>query len=1288
MHVSMYTNVAAGAIAAPTIMPLRNPHLGLPRTKIDTSVYVELRTESPHAKLYFTVDGPKPNPFQLRIGGKEVTHKYVGPFTLRPGKRDVKAIAVSRDGLHESQVVDKTFVVEEVTDGGYDDINDFWMDEGVESVKSNNPYATEYSKARTPVRSKVKDAWSKPFPGSKIEGPINPVNYNGTQVNIFGLPPQPSGQPSISQVTPTGVGFAAYGANPVDFTATYGPYRPTTGYLTEQMLQKLEDVGQGQVEETRQQISGEAGNRTAIGMPTKKLEVSPGSGKWTEQLGHIYLSLMEYASDAEAFRQEIGQPKLGEIVSASLEEDEDVYHLLVTLTKEDPSNREEETTSKISASQDQNIIALSSTPPWKLQKQNRNANTKVGIRQQDKITEQEKTEKEKEPVKPEQNEKEIQLETQGTLRPWREFDAENDSEAMRNALKGLGTNEDTVIQVMGTRSNAQRQSIIKHYKTMFGKSLVKDLDGELSGNLHVTVLALCQRACDYDASLLHKALQGLGTDEATLIEIFCTRTNKEINDIKHSYRTLYNKDLEKDIISDTSGHFKHVLVSLVQGNRDEGVTVNRGLARQDAEALYEAGKLKWGTEESKFNAILVSRSPAQLRATFDEYQKVSKKTLEDDIKSEMSGDLRTAMLAIVRCIRSKPDYFSRRLHTAMKGAGTDDDALIRIVVSRCEIDMTQVAESFQRGYKQTLAQFVREDTSGDYRKLLLLLLGEAVELHPKHIEAIVKPEEKKEEVTQGHASGSLVRPVVQEAVVASENEYWDEPAVQVSGTVKTYSGFSPETDAEVLQKAMKGLGADEQAIVGVYGRRTASQRQIIAQVYKTRYGKDLVKDLKSNLGGNLRHLVIGLSVRRPQFDATELRKAMKGLGTKESVLIEILCTRTNREIEALKKAYESTFERNLEDDIVSESSQHFQRLLVSLVQGNRDENTKVDMAKAREDAQALYVAGEKSWGTDEARFNQILVSRSPAHLRAVFVEYGKLSRKDILKVIRSETSGDLQTGLLTIVKCIRNKPGYFAECLYNSMKGLGTDDNLLIRIIVSRCEVDMVQVKVEFNKKYGKGGLGKWIAGLGTKESVLIEILCTRTNREIEALKKAYESTFERNLEDDIVSESSQHFQRLLVSLVQGNRDENTKVDMAKAREDAQALYVAGEKILGTDEARFNQIWCREVRAHLRAVFVEYGKLSRKDMMKVIRSETSGDFEVYPEQAWLLAECLYNSMKGLGTDDNLLIRIIVSRCEVDMVQVKVEFNQEVMARGWPRQWIADDTHREYQHFWLMLIGEK
>jgi len=50
------------------------------------------------------------------------------------------------------------------------------------------------------------------------------------------------------------------------------------------------------------------------------------------------------------------------------------------------------------------------------------------------------------------------------------------------------------------------------------------------------------------------------------------------------------------------------------------------------------------------------------------------------------------------------------------------------------------------------------------------------------------------------------------------------------------------------------------------------------------------------------------------------------------------------------------------------------------------------------------------------RFNQILCQRSFAHLRAVFDEYSKISKKTVEEAIKSEFSGDIKDGLLTVGK--------------------------------------------------------------------------------------------------------------------------------------------------------------------------------------------------------------------------------------------------------------------------------
>uniref|UniRef100_A0A3P8UR77 Annexin n=1 Tax=Cynoglossus semilaevis TaxID=244447 RepID=A0A3P8UR77_CYNSE len=279
------------------------------------------------------------------------------------------------------------------------------------------------------------------------------------------------------------------------------------------------------------------------------------------------------------------------------------------------------------------------------------------------------------------------------------------------------------------------------------------------------------------------------------------------------------------------------------------------------------------------------------------------------------------------------------------------------------------------------------------------------------------------------------------------------------GTIKDFPGADPLKDVEVLRKAMKGFGTDEQAIINLLGSRSSKQRVPLLKAYKTSYGKDLIKDLHSELSGDFRKLVMAMIKSPTEFDAYELNSAIKGAGTDEACLIEILSSRSNAEIKEINRIYKQEYKRSLEDAISGDTSGHFRRLLISLAQGNRDERPHVDISVAKQDAQALYAAGEMKLGTDESKFNIILM---------FFLEYQQMSGRDIEKSICREMSGDLESGMLAVVKCIKNTPAYFAERLYKAMKGAGTKDTTLIRIMVSRSEVDMLDIRREYVKNYGK----------------------------------------------------------------------------------------------------------------------------------------------------------------------------------------------------------------------------
>ncbi|MGH0172544.1 UNVERIFIED_CONTAM: hypothetical protein FKN15_000924 [Acipenser sinensis] len=313
---------------------------------------------------------------------------------------------------------------------------------------------------------------------------------------------------------------------------------------------------------------------------------------------------------------------------------------------------------------------------------------------------------------------------EGTIKPTPNFNAENDAEILRKAMKGFGTDEQAIIDVVSRRTNGERQKIKAMFKTLYGKDVIQELKSELSGNMEEVILALFMPTTYYDAWSLRHAMKGAGTQEDVLIEILCSRDNQQIRDIVQCYNTEFQRDLEKDIRTDTSGHFERLLISMCQGNRDENQTVNLQKAQEDAQRLYQAGEGKLGTDESSFNMVLAVRSFPQLKATVEAYATISKRQLESAIDKEFTGSVESGLKAIVKCAQNRPAYFAERLFKAMKGAGTDDSTLTRIIVTRSEIDLVQIKQAFMQMYQKTLHTAVQGETSGDYKNLLLAIVGQ------------------------------------------------------------------------------------------------------------------------------------------------------------------------------------------------------------------------------------------------------------------------------------------------------------------------------------------------------------------------------------------------------------------------------------------------------------------------------------------------------------------------------------------------------------------------------------
>lgn len=103
--------MAPFSIPAPSIIPLRLPVFGGPKS-IDTKTKIQILCETYlENEIFYTIDGTKPQPYAGIVQGNK-TIKYTSPFCLPAGKITLKAIAIN-SVLHTmcSSIVTKCFDV-------------------------------------------------------------------------------------------------------------------------------------------------------------------------------------------------------------------------------------------------------------------------------------------------------------------------------------------------------------------------------------------------------------------------------------------------------------------------------------------------------------------------------------------------------------------------------------------------------------------------------------------------------------------------------------------------------------------------------------------------------------------------------------------------------------------------------------------------------------------------------------------------------------------------------------------------------------------------------------------------------------------------------------------------------------------------------------------------------------------------------------------------------------------------------------------------------------------------
>ncbi|KAB8556624.1 hypothetical protein FH972_025660 [Carpinus fangiana] len=280
-------------------------------------------------------------------------------------------------------------------------------------------------------------------------------------------------------------------------------------------------------------------------------------------------------------------------------------------------------------------------------------------------------------------------------------------------------------------------------------------------------------------------------------------------------------------------------------------------------------------------------------------------------------------------------------------------------------------------------------------------------------------------------------------------------------------------DADALRGAMKGFGTDEATLIRVL---VAVPDPVIManlrQTYSQRLSRDLIKDIQGETSGYFEEGLVAL-VRGPLAqDVYNLNDAIKGAGTKEAVLNDVLLGRSNADIHAIKAEYQKTYHRSLEADVKGDLSMKTERLFEMVLAGQRaEESAPVIPQQLERDVTEIHSATEGTkFGANQISVCEILCYRSDGQIRAISQEYERRYRRPLGEVIKKEFSGHMEDAFVRQLRLAEDRAMEDAVSLEATMAGPGTKDRLLINRLARAHwnKQHMGQIRGAYKHKYKK----------------------------------------------------------------------------------------------------------------------------------------------------------------------------------------------------------------------------
>ena len=268
--------------------------------------------------------------------------------------------------------------------------------------------------------------------------------------------------------------------------------------------------------------------------------------------------------------------------------------------------------------------------------------------------------------------------------------------------------------------------------------------------------------------------------------------------------------------------------------------------------------------------------------------------------------------------------------------------------------------------------------------------------------------------------------------------------------------------AENLHSILYGKKNDD-VILNAVMSNNLQNRIAIAQYYKASYETSLFDDIKNKISGDFGYCAAQMFLSPLEFCIYHLKL---GLKKGNECAMEMLTSKTPEELKIIEDAYRNDTGKELKTDIAKTFSGAIGKNLLNLFTTKRISNPKPNKKECEKYAIKLVETEIKNWTEDENLFKEIFIQRSPEEIILIARYYLKNTGNNLIDMVEKKAKGKNQTLLKEILYNNIMPHELFAEKIYLAIKGAGTNEEILSRALVSRCDLDMSAMRDIYQTKY------------------------------------------------------------------------------------------------------------------------------------------------------------------------------------------------------------------------------